>query len=87
MQQAVLERAGGNPLFAEEFVRLLSDRGDVAGEIEIPESVQALIAARLDMLAADRKRLLRTPPSSARCSGRAPWSRWAAATRPRWNGR
>ena len=26
-QQALLERAGGNPLYAEEFVRLLADRG------------------------------------------------------------
>jgi predicted ATPase len=25
-QRALLERAGGNPLYAEEFVRLLSDR-------------------------------------------------------------
>ena len=27
-QQALLERAGGNPLYAEEFVRLLADRGE-----------------------------------------------------------
>ena len=57
-QQVLLERAGGNPLYAEEFVRLLTDRGDIAGEIEIPGSVQALIAARLDMLTAECKRLL-----------------------------
>jgi class 3 adenylate cyclase/tetratricopeptide (TPR) repeat protein len=60
LQQAVLERAGGNPLYAEEFVRLLADRplehGD--GFAELPETVQALIAARLDTLAAERKSLL-----------------------------
>ncbi len=28
-QQALLERAGGNPLYAEEFVRLLADRGEL----------------------------------------------------------
>jgi predicted ATPase/class 3 adenylate cyclase len=55
-QQALLERAGGNPLYAEEFVRLLSDRG--AEDVEVPDSVQALIAARLDTLAAERKGLL-----------------------------
>ena len=60
VQAAILERAGGNPLYAEEFVRLVADRGlggDDAG-IAFPESVHALIAARLDMLAPERKGLL-----------------------------
>ena len=57
-QQALLERAGGNPLYAEEFVRLLADRGELGVETAVPESVQALIAARLDTLSADRKSLL-----------------------------
>jgi class 3 adenylate cyclase/tetratricopeptide (TPR) repeat protein len=68
-QAVLLERSGGNPLYAEEFVRMLTDRGiltrrgrvvEVAPEAEIPvpETVQALIAARLDTLPADRKALL-----------------------------
>ncbi len=58
-QQALLERAGGNPLYAEEFVRLLSDRGQLHEAIEeVPDSVQALIAARLDTLSPERKSLL-----------------------------
>jgi len=58
-QRALLERAGGNPLYAEEFVRLLADRGQLTGAAEeMPDSVQALIAARLDTLAAERKSLL-----------------------------
>ena len=57
-QQALLARAGGNPLYAEEFVRLLSDRGERAGDAEVPDSVQALIAARLDTLSPERKSLL-----------------------------
>ena len=67
-QAALLERAGGNPLYAEEFVRMLADRGilDARGrllqatdsEIQVPETVQALIAARLDTLPAERKSLL-----------------------------
>jgi predicted ATPase len=60
-QQALLDRAGGNPLYAEEFVRLLSDRNLLAGPLEavpLPDSVQALIAARLDTLLAERKSLL-----------------------------
>ena len=55
-QRALLERAGGNPLYAEEFVRLLADRGQL--EAEMPGSVQALIAARLDTLSPERKSLL-----------------------------
>jgi predicted ATPase len=58
-QRALLERAGGNPLYAEEFVRLLADRGELRGAVEeMPDSVQALIAARLDTLSAERKSLL-----------------------------
>ena len=57
-QQALLERAGGNPLYAEEFVRLLGDRRELGEDVEIPESVQALIAARLDTLPPERKSLL-----------------------------
>src|SRR5205823_660126 len=46
------------PLYAEEFVRLLADRGGLGNEGKVPESVQALIAARLDTLAPERKSLL-----------------------------
>src|SRR6266851_5166425 len=57
-QRVLLERAGGNPLYAEEFVRLLSDRGQLDEQVVVPESVQALIAARLDTLSPERKGLL-----------------------------
>ena len=56
--QHLLERAGGNPLYAEEFVRLLADRGELPEQAEVPGSVQALIAARLDTLSPERKGLL-----------------------------
>src|SRR6266542_2945354 len=63
LERAILERAGGNPLYAEEFVRLLADRGpgqggDGLAQAALPESVQALIAARLDTLNPERKSLL-----------------------------
>jgi class 3 adenylate cyclase/tetratricopeptide (TPR) repeat protein len=69
-QSALLTKAGGNPLYAEEFIRMLVDRAVLtrrgatwelaAGqdEIPVPETVQALIAARLDTLPPDRKALL-----------------------------
>jgi class 3 adenylate cyclase/tetratricopeptide (TPR) repeat protein len=63
LEQAIVERAEGNPLYAEELVRLLADRALGPGEqtpteVALPESVQALIAARLDTLSPDRKSLL-----------------------------
>jgi class 3 adenylate cyclase len=68
-QAALLERAGGNPLYAEEFVRMLGDRGilertgaviriGAGAEIPVPETIQALIAARLDTLSSEVKSLL-----------------------------
>ncbi len=69
LQQPILDRAGGNPLYAEEFVRLLKDKDLLikegaswelreGAEVPFPDSVQALIAARLDTLSADTKSML-----------------------------
>jgi class 3 adenylate cyclase/tetratricopeptide (TPR) repeat protein len=63
----LLELSGGNPLFAEELARTLHERGavDQSGqllkdlpELGLPDTVQALIAARLDTLPGERKSLL-----------------------------
>ena len=51
----LLARAGGNPLYAEEFVRMLAQAEE---ELPLPESVQGIIAARLDTLPADEKTLV-----------------------------
>jgi class 3 adenylate cyclase/tetratricopeptide (TPR) repeat protein len=56
VQSTLLERAGGNPLYAEEFVRMATERG--TEDVELPESVQGIIAARLDALPAEDKALL-----------------------------
>src|SRR5205085_11792383 len=56
-QQTLLARAGGNPLYAEQYVRMLAERGEHE-ELPLPETVQGLIAARLDALAAEDKALL-----------------------------
>ena len=83
-QQALLERAGGNPLYAEEFVRLLADRGELAGAGEVPDSVQALIAARLDTLSVERKRLLQDAVGAREgVLGRGRCARWAVVIRRR----
>ena len=67
----IVERSEGYPLFNEEVVGMLLDRGllrqNEAGEwalagtpdqIEVPRSMKALIAARLDTLPADEKAIL-----------------------------
>ncbi len=54
-QEALLVRAGGNPLYAEQYARALDERGDV---LELPDTVQGIIAARLDALSAEEKTLL-----------------------------
>jgi class 3 adenylate cyclase len=49
----LLQFTGGNPLYAEEYARMLSDRG--LEEAALPETVQGIIAARLDALSAEEK--------------------------------
>ena len=66
----ITERAAGNPFFAEEIVRELSERGVLhgqrgaylsmaeVGEVSVPVTLQATIAARIDRLDAKAKRTL-----------------------------
>src|SRR6266550_4379933 len=69
VQAAVLKRTEGNPLFAEEYVRMLQDRGflvqtgggwqlEEREQLPLPETVQGMIAARLDSLEAVDKELV-----------------------------
>jgi class 3 adenylate cyclase/tetratricopeptide (TPR) repeat protein len=61
-QAALLARAGGNPLFAEQYAQMLVDHAagsePAVPELAVPESVQGIIGARLDLLAPEEKRLL-----------------------------
>ncbi|MBA3376165.1 MAG: AAA family ATPase [Actinobacteria bacterium] len=55
----VLERAEGNPLFVEETIRMLVESGSGGGaQGRIPDTLQALIAARIDHLPQAGKTLL-----------------------------
>lgn len=86
LRRRVVEVSEGNPLFTEELVRLFVDRGVVSqvdgrwqqaqpiDEIEIPQSIQALLAARLDSLPPDEKRL----SQDAAVVGRIFWDRLLA---------
>ena len=70
LRRQVLNRAEGVPLYAVETVRMLLDRGLLESHagayrttgpieaLEIPETLHALVAARLDGLAGDERQLL-----------------------------
>jgi len=70
LKQQLIERTGGNPFFLEESVRTLVETKVLAGErgayqlakasqtLQIPVTVQAIIAARIDRLAPEDKQLL-----------------------------
>ena len=52
---ALLPRIGGNPLYAEQFCRMVAERGRLEA---LPETLHGIIAARIDGLADAEKRLL-----------------------------
>ncbi|TAH48096.1 MAG: hypothetical protein EYC68_22340 [Chloroflexota bacterium] len=66
----ILAKAEGNPFFVEEVIRMLIDRGNLArqdGEwivakpintIDIPDTLQGVLIARIDRLPEDAKRVL-----------------------------
>jgi class 3 adenylate cyclase len=66
----ILERAEGNPFFVEEIVRHLMDEGRIVrqadrwraaediGDVRIPDTVQGVLAARIDLLDSNEKRAL-----------------------------
>ncbi|MGH8071248.1 MAG: ATP-binding protein, partial [Candidatus Entotheonellia bacterium] len=72
LKRVLIERTEGNPFFLEESVRTLVETGALAGEpgayqlaqalptIHVPATVQAVLAARIDRLPAEEKRLLQT---------------------------
>ena len=69
LAELVEERAAGNPFFAEEIVRDLSERNvlvggrgcyiyvDPVGDVDVPGTLQAVIAARIDRVDPAAKRV------------------------------
>ena len=78
----ILERAEGNPFFLEEILRHLIDEGGIVREggrwqatdelveVELPDTIQAVLAARIDLLESHEKRALQ----QASVVGRVFWS-------------
>ena len=72
LTQLLIARTEGNPFFLEESVRTLVETGVLVGTpgayrlaqalpaIQVPATVQAVLAARIDRLPADAKHLLQT---------------------------
>ena len=72
LTQRLIARTQGNPFFLEESVRTLVETGVLAGargayrlvqpvsSLQVPMTVQAILAARIDRLPAEDKRLLQT---------------------------
>ena len=70
LKRLLIERTEGNPFFLEESVRALVETGALAGErgayrlledprtVQVPATVQALLAGRIDRLSPEEKRLL-----------------------------
>jgi tetratricopeptide (TPR) repeat protein len=72
LKQLLIERTEGNPFFLEESVRTLVETGVLVGapgayvlakpldSLQVPATVQAVLAARIDRLPPEEKRLLQT---------------------------
>jgi tetratricopeptide (TPR) repeat protein len=72
LTRLLIERTEGNPFFLEESVRGLVETRELIGErgasrlakpldsIQVPATVQAVLAARIDRLPSEEKRLLQT---------------------------
>lgn len=70
LRQHILQRAGGNPYFVEEAVRSLAETGQLEGvqgayiaaaplaDLKMPETVHAILAARIDRLEPQHKAVL-----------------------------
>ena len=67
LTQLIVDRAAGNPFFAEELVRSLFDRGSIdmsdpaavrRALVALPETVQATLLARIDMLPGEERDVL-----------------------------
>jgi class 3 adenylate cyclase/tetratricopeptide (TPR) repeat protein len=82
VHQQILDKAEGNPFFLEEILRRLIDEGAVFRDqdrwraspgieaIQLPDSVQAVLASRIDLLSAEDKRVLQ----AAAVVGRVFWA-------------
>ena len=60
VQEAIAAKAAGNPFFVEELTWAVVEHGDHAGTVPVPDTIEAVLAARIDRLPPEEKRLLQT---------------------------
>jgi tetratricopeptide (TPR) repeat protein len=60
MAEMILSRAEGNPFFLEELALSLQDRGSLAGEVAVPDTVQGVLLSRIGRLPEEERRLLQS---------------------------
>jgi predicted ATPase/class 3 adenylate cyclase len=70
VRERIVEAAGGNPLFVEQMLSMMIDDGHLRqedgvwspvgdlGQLDVPPSVQALVAARLDRLQVEERQVI-----------------------------
>jgi class 3 adenylate cyclase/tetratricopeptide (TPR) repeat protein len=54
----ITEAAEGNPLYVEQLLAMIMENGAAVGDLAIPPSIHALLAARLDRLAPDERAVI-----------------------------
>jgi class 3 adenylate cyclase/DNA-binding winged helix-turn-helix (wHTH) protein/tetratricopeptide (TPR) repeat protein len=58
VQEAIVAKAVGNPFFVEELTWAAVEHGDRAGSLPMPDTIEAVLASRIDRLPPEEKRLL-----------------------------
>jgi predicted ATPase len=93
-REVILAKSEGNPFFVEEVIRMLIDRGAIVREgerwiatnrvagIEIPDTLQGLLLARIDRLPEESRRTLRVASVIGRQFGVAILERLLATSAP-----
>ena len=80
----VAQVSGGNPFFAEEVSCAAARRAAATGVGDLPDTVQATIAGRIDLLPADEKRVLQEAAVLGHTFSRAPRSLLGSRPRASW---
>src|SRR5262249_22313824 len=58
VRERIVDAAEGNPLFVEEMLALALEDGRAPGELVVPPTISALLAARLDQLAEEERSVI-----------------------------
>lgn len=60
VEQMILDKAEGNPFFLEELTRAVSEQHGAETVVQIPDTIQGVLSARIDRLPEPHKYLLQT---------------------------